>query len=215
MVDPIGDEVIGSEMLTPGDGSDTFDPPVDFGPDEQVVPGVIALSALARQSPAIAASVWWILRGIGFRLNFGRMISWSSLGALIKQVLIALGIAEGFDILVDWDGPGSDTGLIPINIRGSGGSGSGEDPVGTMVDAMTVSTWNANGVMFHRLSDGRLAVRNKHGVWKIWRPRKPIVIMPTGSANLQDLLRADAAIQKQAKKIQRVLKNRGWKVTRS
>jgi len=202
--DPIGGDAPG--MVSPGPDFPGFPGDDDFpAGGGQVAAGITAISVLGPRIPA----VWAILRGTGASMTLGRIISWSSLGGLIKTALIFLGLTEGFDILVDMDGPGPDTGII-------GGFGGGQgDPIGQMVEAMTVSTWDANGVKFHRLSDGRLAVRNKHGVWKIWRPKKPVVIMPTGQNSMVDILRADRILQNQAKKIQKLLRNRGWKVSRS
>lgn len=209
MVDPLlpGDPPSPSEpprMVSPGDGLFPDDP---SDPGEGQSAGVTAISTLGPKLPA----VWAILGGTGASMTIGRLISWSSLGWIVKQGLLFLGLTEGFDILIDTDGPGPDRGLFG---GGGGGSSSGGDPVGAMVAAMTVSTWDSNGVRFHRLSDGRLAVQNKHGVWKIWRPKKPTVLMPTGATDLQVLLRADAIIQKQAEKIKKVLRNRGWVVRR-
>jgi len=89
------------------------------------------------------------------------------------------------------------------------------DPIGDMVLAMTVSTWTANGIVFHRLSDGRIAVRKKTGVWSIWRPKKPTVIYAQGPNNINDVLKADAIIDRQMKKAAKALRRRGWKVSRS
>jgi len=198
----------GPPALAPVPGGPGDFDPGDPGGDQQV--GVIAVSVLA---VATRAGLFGILRGAGWSLTRGMMIRWASLPGWIRVSLVALGVTEGFDILIDL-GEGDEGWIeLPFSLPGRGG-GDG-DPVGQMVAAMTVSTWNANGVQFHRLSDGRLAVRNKHGVWKIWRPKKPVVIMPTGASNLQDLLRADGIIQKQAKRITKVLRNRGWKVSRS
>lgn len=88
------------------------------------------------------------------------------------------------------------------------------DPIGDMVGAMTVSTWIANGITFYRLSDGRLAARKKTGVWSIWRPKKPTVIYSQGPNNINDILKADAIIDKQMKKAAKALRRRGWKVSR-
>ncbi|PCH75931.1 MAG: hypothetical protein COB96_07400 [Planctomycetota bacterium] len=125
----------------------------------------------------------------------------------LRTILAALGLGEIIEIFVDIPDLG--------DIFGGPAFGGREDPVTAMVEAMTVSTWDANGVEFHRLSDGRLAVRNKHGVWKIWRPRKPVVLFTTGNANLKDILKADRILQKEAKKISKLLRNRGFKVART
>ena len=162
--------------------------------------------------PAIVA----ILRGVGITLVRGLVVRWNQLPAWARLALTAVGVSAGTDILLDtgpgdegWiDVPGFDLPLLPA-------VGGPDDPLTESILALTVSTWNANGVTFHRLVDGRLAVRNKHGVWKQWRPKKPIVIMPTGQVNLIDLVRADNAIQKQSKKLAKMLRGRGYSVSRS
>jgi len=173
------------------------DPPVSTPPSPNV--------QMASAFPA-AAGLAVILARLVPIFQRGVRIPWSSIPGWLRTVLVALGFAEGVDII--WDlATGGD-----VDIPFFGGASSGGDPTTQMVEAMTVSTWEANGVTFHRLSDGRLATRNKHGVWKIWRPKKPIVIFATGVANLPDLLRADRAIDKQAKKIAKTLRNRGYTV---
>lgn len=41
--------------------------------------------------------------------------------------------------------------------------------------ATVVKTWVANGALFGRLSDGRIAVVRKDGTIKVYRPYKPLV----------------------------------------
>jgi hypothetical protein len=74
-----------------------------------------------------------------------------------------------------------------------------------------VGSWVANGVTFYRLADGKLAVQNKKGRWKVWRPKKPIVLYADGASNLKTMLRADKALNKQAKKIAAMLNRRAPK----
>ena len=184
--------------------------PIDLpDPIDDPAPGGTPLETQqASAFPAIAGLGIIIARFAG-PLVRGLRIPWGNLPGWLRTILIALGFTEGVDII--WDlasGDQVEIGPFPI-----GGSGS-DDPTTNMVEAMTVSTWQANGVTFHRLSDGRLATRNKHGVWKIWRPKKPIVIFATGMSNLPDLLRADNAIDKQAKKMARTLRKRGYQVRR-
>lgn len=152
-----------------------------------------------------------LLRSAGIAISRGAVVRWSSLPSWVRTGLLALGVVEGADILID-TGEG-DSGLLPVPIMGGGPIALG-DPTAAMVNAMTVSTWRAGSVTFHRLSDGRLAVQNKHGVWKIWRPKKPVVLFSTGNKDLQSILRADAIIQKEAKKLARLLRNRGHSVRR-
>jgi len=214
----------GIPLLPPDPGlpmPDFPDPPFP-GPFPVLPPGdgtmePILLSSLGPLVAVVIALATQLVRG---PLTRGLILRWASLPGWARMVLTAAGFTAGADILFDM-GPG-DSGWIEVpnifpglpDIPGLPIGGGGGDPTTIMVEAMTVSTWNANGVLFHRLSDGRLAVRNKWGVWKIWRPKKPIVIMPSGPNNLNDVLRADAILQKQGKKITKLLRNRGWKVSR-
>lgn len=192
--------------VSPPAGDDTM-PPL---PQTTGEPGLVYLSAIlpaVRALPAVRGPLLGFLRGAGATVG-----SRISLPGWLQTLLSAIGFGQIIDILIDipeegWDAFGD---LIPS--FGEGGSG---DPTAAMVQAMTVSTWNANGVEFHRLSDGRLAVRNKHGVWKIWRPKKPIVIFKTGTKDFSDLMKADAILQKEGRKLSKMLRNRGWKVSRS
>ncbi len=44
-----------------------------------------------------------------------------------------------------------------------------------MTGATLVKTWVSNGVLFGKLSDGKMVVQKKDGTVKIWRPYKPVV----------------------------------------
>lgn len=69
--------------------------------------------------------------------------------------------------------------------------------------------WIANGVVFYRiLESGRLAVQNKKGRWRVWKPRRPIVLYADGARDLKTMLRADKALNKQSKKIASMLNRR-------
>jgi len=107
------------------------------------------------------------------------------------------------------------SGMVPRGSRDVAVDFGGPRNLTDYVAARVVSSWDANGVIFYRLDDGRLAVQNKHGVWKIWRPKKPIVLFATGAEDLSTLLRADRVLAKQAAKIAKMLRQRGYKVGRS
>lgn len=134
----------------------------------------------------------------------GTTIVWSQIPSWLRQALGAIGITTAIDILVDLPGPGI-RDIIP-------GGGNGAFPEfhgpGGHPGIVIVGGWVANGVQFYRLSDGKLAVQNKLGRWKVWRPKKPIVIMPTGAGDLRTLLRADKVLNTQAKRIASMLNRR-------
>ena len=146
------------------------------------------------------------------RLAYSRLATWQ------KFVLQGAGIVIGtilsnelVDRLMGGDGDGSDgemaqlpagtTGLVPRD-------GQHMDIEGVHLGAHIIGQWVANGVTFYKLSDGKQAVRRKNGTWRIWRPKKPIVIYSDGSSSLKTLLRADAAVTRQAKKLYAMLQRR-------
>jgi len=144
----------------------------------------------------------------------GRLTSaiWNSLPSLVRSALTQAGIGVG--VLIAFSGD------IPfITLPGQGSSpapfiGPPLPPVDIQVGAspmqsvQVVGSWVANGVVFYRLADGKIAVQNKKGRWKVWRPKRPIVLYADGASSLKTMLRADKALNKQAKKIAAMLNRR-------
>ena len=95
------------------------------------------------------------------------------------------------------------TGLVP-RVPGTIVPGGHEHIGGEVI----VGSWTANGVTFYRLSSGKLAVQRKNGTVRIWRPKKPIVIFSGGAGNLRTMLRADKALDSQAKRLKKFLARR-------
>ncbi len=135
----------------------------------------------------------------------GTTVAWDALPGPVKIAMGAAGMA-GLDIIFDLPGPGL-RDILP-GANGAGLPPGHMDIPGVHLGAHVIGSWVANGVMFYRLSDGKLAVQNKRGRWKVWRPKKPIVIMPTGAGDLRTLLRADTVLNKQAKRIAAMLNRR-------
>jgi hypothetical protein len=79
--------------------------------------------------------------------------------------------------------------VIPGTTIALGGPGAPEPPAW-----MIVKEWNTGTARFYRLIDGRIAVRNKLGMWKIFRPHKNIVLSRNPRVN--DLLRVYPKIDK-------------------
>lgn len=169
----------------------------------------LSLAGIAARAPILAAALARAFVAMG--LVRGTRVLWSRVPRWLQLALGVLGVQVGTDILFDFGV--DDIGIIQV--PGTSDAVAIGDPIGAMVQAMTVGTWTANGVVFHRLSDGRFAVRNKHGVWKVWRPKKPIVLFATGQQDLRTLLRADKLLHKEGKKIAKMLRNRGYGVARS
>ena len=188
----------------------------------------VAISTVARTSP-------WIIGWIGrLGIPIGTRLSWSALPGPVRFVLKWTGVAEGVDIIFD-TGP-DDSGLIPVPewvpnvgvfnvdellggvidfaLPGQGSLGAGTEVQIGRETYIVASSWRANGVVFYRFRNGMLGVQNKHGVWKAWRPKKPVVLFAGGATNLRDMIKADRVIDKQAKSLSKVLRRRGYKVAK-
>lgn len=168
-------------------------------------------------TPIIALAMRILLSFMG-RATVITAMHWNRLPGWVRTALSTAGLTVGSDLAVE--GVTGGEGLIPGRML-PGNSESSEpfleaggmlaphdDIPGVHLGAHIVGSWVANGVTFYRLSDGRLAVMNKRGRWKVWKPKKPIVIMPTGAINLKTLIRADAVLNRQAKKLAAILNRR-------
>jgi len=164
-----------------------------------VAGGTIVLSRLLPLVPVALRSqlFQWVPR-------VGTTIGWSSLPGWLRTVMSGLGFT-GLALLIDGV---TDFEALP-NIPGIGGGGGGGDHV--MHGAAVVGSWVANGVVFYRLADGKLAVQNKKGRWKVWRPKRPVVLYSGGSINIKTLIKADKIVTKQAKQLSSILNRRAPK----
>lgn len=161
-----------------------------------------------------AAALTLLRRVMGSVTTISRA-HWDALPGWARTVLAAVGFGVGIDLAMDIPGVPGDS--IVRDIFGGNGGGPHISPHMTdgHLGAHIVGSWQANGVTFYRLSDGKLAVQNKKGRWKVWRPKKPIVLMPGGAMNLKTLLRADKMLNTQAKQIAKVLNRRAPRAKRS
>jgi len=172
------------------------------------LPVVVGVSSLVALLPALVRGpAITFIRGLA---PPGARFAWNALPGWLRTALIAVGATAGLDMIMDLSGAG---------IGGGGDIEPFPHQVPHMVDghlgAHIVGQWVANGVTFYRLSDGKLAVQNKRGRWKVWKPKKPIVIMPSGAVDLRTLLRADAVLNKQAKRLATMLNRRAPRPRRS
>jgi len=165
--------------------------------------GVIAATAIIRMLGPAAIAVTAFLR----RFATGTRIRWAQIPRPIQIVLASIGIGVGTDILMDIPGVPGEGRILPFGGDGLDIPGHA-DIEGVHLGAHVIGSWVANGVTFYRLSDGKLAVRNKKGRWKVWRPKRPIVLYSDGAKDMKTMLRADAALQRQAKKIATMLNRR-------
>jgi len=155
---------------------------------------IITVTALATRLPGPLRTQFlnW-LRTSGAIV--GGRIGWASLPSWLRSALVLVGIS-GATIVVDTMLEGG----VDIQI--------GPPQANPLQSAQVVGSWVANGVRFYRLVDGKIAVQNKKGRWKVWRPKKPIVLYANGASNLKTMLRADKALNKQAKQIAAMLNRR-------
>ena len=166
---------------------------------------IVAVSSLGARLPALIRPQF--LGWVG-GLTVGARLTFASLPWWLRQALTGLGLT-GVTIAVDEaleaaglpSLPGS---FIGPQIEGQTIPGINVAPAQSQI----VGSWVANGVRFYRLMDGKLAVQNKRGRWKVWRPKKPIVLYASGASNLKTMLRADKALNKQAKQIAAMLNRR-------
>jgi len=171
--------------------------------------GSPAGTAIVLTSRALAARLPAGLRGNFLAwvtgLAAGTRVLWTQLPTWLRSALALIGVS-GATIVVDeaFEGPRLPDIQVGGPLAAIGQPGSG-----------VIGSWQANGVTFYRLSDGKLAVQNKRGRWKVWRPKKPIVIYASGATDLKTMLRADAALNKQAKKIAAMLNRRAPKSRKS
>lgn len=175
--------------------------------DENAGEGVGGLLVAGAAAGAFLRPALAILRAIMGRASRITREHWDRLPGWAQQALTFGGFVVGGDLALEIPGiPGESFILdqfqgggptIPFGAMGSGGMG-----------VTIIGGWNANGVRFYRLSNGSLAVKNKKGRWKVWKPKKPIVIYPGGASNLRTLLKADKAVDNQIKKLKKIINRR-------
>jgi len=172
---------------------------------DPIGPAILPASALAvRVGGPLSARMMRHITGIP-GISIGSRLGWGTLPAWFRTGLAAAGFT-GATVVVDQL---LEAGGLP-SIPGIGGGGGLDDiPFRSgWGNVGVVGGWTANGVQFYRLSNGYLAVQNKLGRWKVWKPKKPIVIYPGGKINLRTMLKADKVLTRQAKQIASMLNRR-------
>lgn len=190
-----GDPLDVSASLVPLPGGGGLPPVLPAGP--LAVLGVTALVARMSGPIAVASRSWFSTAAAGSR------IGWATLPGWLRTALVSVGATAGAVLVMD-----EGTGVPFIDIPGFGGQNGHVGPHLEHLGAHVIGQWVANGIVFYRLSDGKIAVQNKHGRWKVWRPKKPVVLMPGGASNLRTLLRADAIVNRQTKKLAKMIQRR-------
>ena len=150
------------------------------------------LRALARVLPGLLRAAGPAARTILERAGQTRLITWlAGLGFFGAGMTIGSFLDRNPDGTDPTPiGPGG--GMLPMPIPGPGGS---MVPMGDPV----VSTWNTDpiggtGQTFFRFQSGKIGTFNKHGVLRIWRPQKHIVI--PRDPRIATLIRGDRRIDR-------------------
>lgn len=195
--------VVPTPTVQPAENPDTFysDTP-DVNVIESYDPDATIGGSLTALPVAVATlrSVATLLRGFLGSATRVTSAAWNRLTPTQQTIAATGGIVIGTELALDLAGI-DDTGIIP-NFGFPDGSPA------QLPNAVIVGQWTANGVRFYRLSDGKIAVQRKNGTWKVWRPKKPIVLYAGGASNLKTFLRADSALDKQAKRLKKALNRR-------
>lgn len=113
---------------------------------------------------------------------------------------------EGQGQIFGWD--------IPLLSHGDGYDYS----IGDMIPfhGPVVKRWmnECTGLHSYMTADGWIHNERKDGTLKSWKPKKPIVIFPTGNKDLRDLLKADKVLSKESDKMAKMMRRRGYDVSR-
>lgn len=173
-------------------GTEAFRPE-DFPPAGVVQAGAGAPlllaggAALARYGPTLVARLRALVPAMtpavrNLLISMGLIGTASAAGSAIGSMAgDEIGEAPGL-------GEGESVGPFDIARRMLGGGPGG--PPGLQV----AYTWDTGTAIFYRLTDGRIAVQRKNGVWKFYRPQKHIVV--PRNPRIGTLLRADRRIDR-------------------
>jgi len=197
-----------------------FTPAVDLELD--VGDGLGGMQDVAFGLPAAVAGISALMMIVPSKWKAGLLGAFASIGAvrgimLSKVAIVAaaravpvIGLALGSflslvladSVLVDIDIP-----FVPsIGGNGAGAQIALTGGVGEWATAQhgpVVKEWFANGTPFVMFADGWQAAQRRNGVWKFWKPKKPIVVVPGGPLsrkNTRKLATLYANAKKQAKK---------------
>jgi len=171
-------------------------------------------------NPGLFATALLLLKG--FMRSPGAVTSaaWNLLPTWAKAVLIQGGIGIGSFLAIDAFGGGDEEvtpfgpALGPALPPALAGPGVHVDAFGTHLPSAVIGSWNTNkanpamGQTFYRLMDGKLATMRKSGKWRIWKPKKPVVLYAGGVKNIKTLLKADKILTQEAKKLRAYLDRR-------
>jgi hypothetical protein len=139
--------------------------------------------------------------------------SWPKIGWVLRQALQLAGFKELTDIVFSGSEEDADAIVASRAVVVTGGplTGLAGLPIGVTV----VKEWVAGGVPFYRFSNGLQAALKKDGVWKVWRPRSPIVLYPGVGNDRRQIMRAARVVRGEVKAWRQMEKFFAPRVTRA
>lgn len=129
-------------------------------------------------------------------------VLWEALPDWLQKGLIILGIIAVVIVLIRTGILGAAAGAA----AGMAGRAVAGGVVASALHGSPVKTW-LNGSMA-KFANGTLGARKKDGSWTYWRPKRPIVLMPGKRMSLGQLLRADAYLDRETRRLAKLLRRR-------
>jgi hypothetical protein len=158
----------------------------------------LALAGL-RVIPGISAILPWVAR----TAVPGRLIlnpGWGiRIAKAIRDALTILGVTEGYEAIFEGSKEEADAFMAlggPLDMLDNGPlTGLANLPPGIVV----VKTWVAGKVPFYRFSNGWIAVRKLDGIWKLYKPQRPIVLYPGAGNSRRSIMKAATILRAEDK----------------
>jgi len=137
--------------------------------------------------------------GAGLLAGAGTLAA-GGLGLLLSRLKFPWETPTGEGFIMPW------TEQVPLNglwgVEGKPYPGVAGQIPGAL-GAQVAYSWNTGTAVFYRLTDGRIAVQRKNGVWKVYRPKKHIVV--PSNPRIGTLTRAMTRIDRLSKKLAKKL----------
>jgi len=192
--------------------------------------GELLRKIITALGPVTGTAVGRVLHGATRGITQFTAANYSRLPAPVQTLLQSAGVTstfiEGADIdwseLIDWFNPFDDDEGPPdegavqalIDSWGTGG-GAGMAMVPALGFGLgIVKTWTAgnfkNGspITFFRTADGVVWVQRENGTWKSFRYKRGVMVYSDGATTLRSFLKADRALDHQARLLRRALDRR-------
>ena len=103
--------------------------------------------------------------------------------------------------------PGRST---PVPLRSARAGGTRGTSAGA--SAQSVGSWSTGTATFHRLANGKIGTVKRNGVWKEWRPYRPVVVPKKWDARA--MRRVASALDRQQDTAIKIVKLAGGEATK-